>query len=73
MPKTLAKTHDYLEEMVCPITHELPVNPVVAEDGRVYELKAWTKYVRSTDLRNLRLSRHGLRRRYLREYIVRLH
>ena len=22
-------------------THELPVDPVVAEDGRVYEQKAW--------------------------------
>lgn len=40
------KTHDYLEEMVCPITHELPLNPVVAEDGRVYESKAWLQYVK---------------------------
>ena len=44
--KSTSKTHDYLEEMVCPITHELPVNPVIAEDGRVYESKAWEKYLK---------------------------
>ena len=28
------------EEFVCPITQELPVDPVTAEDGRVYERSA---------------------------------
>ena len=28
------------DELVCPITHELPVDPVTAEDGRVYERSA---------------------------------
>lgn len=28
------------EEWVCPITQELPLNPVTAEDGRVYERSA---------------------------------
>ena len=28
------------EEFVCPITQELPLDPVMAEDGRVYERKA---------------------------------
>ena len=28
------------EELVCPITAELPVDPVMAEDGRVYERRA---------------------------------
>jgi len=27
-------------EFVCPITHELPLDPVTAEDGRVYKRKA---------------------------------
>lgn len=45
--KVLSKTYDYLEEMVCPITHELPLCPVVAQDGRVYESKAWEKYVKT--------------------------
>ena len=28
------------KEFVCPITHELPVEPVTAEDGRIYDRKA---------------------------------
>ena len=28
------------EELICPITFELPVDPVTAEDGRVYERRA---------------------------------
>ena len=28
------------EEWVCPITQELPLDPVTAEDGRVYERSA---------------------------------
>ena len=35
------------DELVCPITHELPVDPVTAEDGRVYERSAieeWLKH-----------------------------
>ena len=31
---------DGADELVCPITHELPVDPVTAEDGRVYERSA---------------------------------
>ena len=31
---------DTAEELVCPITTELPVDPVTAEDGRVYERRA---------------------------------
>ena len=31
---------DNAEELVCPITFELPVDPVTAEDGRVYERRA---------------------------------
>ena len=31
---------DTAEELVCPITFELPVDPVTAEDGRVYERRA---------------------------------
>ena len=27
-------------EIVCPITHELPIKPVTAEDGKIYEEKA---------------------------------
>ena len=31
---------DTAEELICPITTELPVDPVTAEDGRVYERRA---------------------------------
>ena len=31
---------DAAEELICPITTELPVDPVTAEDGRVYERRA---------------------------------
>ena len=28
------------DELVCPITHELPIDPVIALDGRIYERSA---------------------------------
>ena len=33
---------------ICPITHALPTEPVVAEDGKVYEKQAWKQYVKIT-------------------------
>ena len=36
---------DGADELVCPITQELPVNPVTAEDGRVYERSAITEWL----------------------------
>ena len=35
------------DELVCPITQELPVDPVTAEDGRVYERQAMEEWLRS--------------------------
>ena len=32
------------DDLICSITHELPFNPVMAEDGRVYERAAIEKY-----------------------------
>ena len=34
------------EELVCPITQELPVDPVTAEDGRVYERSAIEAHIK---------------------------
>jgi TPR repeat protein len=34
-----------LEEYICPITRELPLRPVAAEDGRIYEGSAIEKWV----------------------------
>ena len=31
---------DIAKEFICPITHELPIKPVTAEDGKIYEEKA---------------------------------
>ena len=31
-------------DLICPITHELPFDPVMAEDGRVYERNAIQEY-----------------------------
>ena len=36
---------DGADELVCPITQELPVDPVTAEDGRVYERSAITEWL----------------------------
>ena len=35
-----------VDEFLCPITLALPFDPVVAEDGRVYERKAIEKHIR---------------------------
>ena len=34
------------EDFVCPITHELPVHPVMAEDGHIYERSEIEKWIR---------------------------
>ena len=43
------------EEFVCPITQELPVDPVTAEDGHVYERSAiedWLKRTEATQVKS---------------------
>lgn len=35
-----------LSDLVCPITHELPTRPVVAQDGKVYDEAAWMTYIK---------------------------
>jgi hypothetical protein len=37
------------EELLCPISLELPLEPVVAEDGRIYELQVIQKHISSSD------------------------
>ena len=37
------------DELICPITLELPFDPVVAEDGRVYERSAIEQYMAQTN------------------------
>ena len=32
--------NDAAKEFICPITHELPIQPVMAEDGKIYEREA---------------------------------
>ena len=49
--KTASKADDALAQMVsnlqCPITHRLPVRPVVAEDGHMYERSAIEKWLQT--------------------------
>jgi TPR repeat protein len=49
-------TEDAFAELVCPITFSLPVDPVTAEDGKVYERSAieeWLKQQRKSPVTNL--------------------
>lgn len=36
---------DVVTEWMCPITQELPIDPVTAEDGHVYEREAIAKHI----------------------------
>jgi hypothetical protein len=49
--KTASKADDALAQIVsnlqCPITHRLPVRPVVAEDGHMYERSAIEKWLQT--------------------------
>lgn len=38
--------HESMDEFLCPITHALPLDPVLAEDGKVYERSALKKWLR---------------------------
>ena len=40
-------------EYLCPITRELPVDPVMAEDGRIYERSAIEKHFITCQSRNI--------------------
>tara|TARA_Y100000748_G_C15411126_1_gene455457 strand:- start:600 stop:1013 length:414 start_codon:yes stop_codon:yes gene_type:complete len=40
MDKTDPVLDALIEQLICPITHALPIDPVIAEDGNVYELTA---------------------------------
>ncbi|CAH0369340.1 unnamed protein product [Pelagomonas calceolata] len=44
--KTLAAI---AREFICPITHELPIKPVTAEDGKIYEEKAIREWFSKKD------------------------
>ena len=37
------------KEVICPITHELPIKPVTAEDGKIYEEKAIREWFSKKD------------------------
>ena len=38
------------KEFICPITHELPIKPVTAEDGKIYEEKAIREWFSTKDV-----------------------
>ena len=54
--KTKSAVNEAFAELVCPITFSLPVDPVMAEDGKVYERSAieeWLKQQRKSPVTNL--------------------
>ena len=42
----------HMQLPICPLTLELPTNPVVAQDGRVYEAHAWKMYIKTMKSKN---------------------
>jgi hypothetical protein len=38
---------DIADDLICPITQELPLDPVIAEDGRIYERAAISQWIYS--------------------------
>ena len=42
----------HMQLPICPLTLELPTNPVVAQDGRVYEAHAWKMYIKTSKSKN---------------------
>ena len=56
--KTKSAVNEAFAELVCPITFSLPVDPVIAEDGKVYERSAieeWLKQQRKSPVTNLEM------------------
>ena len=48
-----------LADLVCPITHELPIDPVAAEDGQFYEraaIEKWLKERHTSPVTNLAMN-----------------
>ena len=45
LKKTKSAVDEAFAELVCPITHNLPIDPVMAEDGKVYERKAIAEWL----------------------------
>jgi len=40
-----ATMREFADNLICPITQELPLDPVLAEDGRIYERAAITQWI----------------------------
>ena len=54
--RTKSAVNEAMNEFLCPITFSLPVDPVTAEDGKVYERSAieeWLKQQRKSPVTNL--------------------
>ena len=53
-----SKTKSVLETLTCPITLELPLDPVMAEDGVIYERSAMEQHLQNSDkspVKNIRM------------------
>ena len=45
--RAMKETKSVADDLICPITHELPFDPVTAEDGRIYERSAIEQHIQS--------------------------
>ena len=57
--RTKSAVNEAMNEFLCPITFSLPVDPVTAEDGNVYERSAieeWLKQQHKSPVTNLAMS-----------------
>ena len=47
--KMRASINDVAADLLCPITQELPFDPVIAKDGKIYERTAILEWFRKKD------------------------
>jgi len=62
MKRTFDSNIDWAD-LVCPISHELPTEPVVAEDGKVYDQNAWQNFIKATNCKSVTLKSPWSRKR----------
>lgn len=54
-PPTKRRKKDPADDLICPINLNLPIDPVMAEDGRVYERSPIEQYIKSEQSKGVQL------------------
>ena len=63
------------DELVCPITHELPIDPVIARDGRIYErsaIKTWFESKDTSPCTNKKIGKLLVRAQHVKNIIKKI-